>query len=266
MGSKRAEYAAFNELVHKLLHAAEDTPGMRRRLQSMWRALRLAKQGKNGLRGKAVLVHGDVYDDLQWCAESLEAAEAPSMPLASRQTFVGHWWPHVLVHYGDASLKREAQAETSGFGAWCVRGASILVIYGEWERWELEYFNINEFELHTMNMATRTFSEYVRGQETTEITHVVEFTDNEAAEAAGRSGVSSAPVFDAMLDVRDAYLRQHRLFCETERITSKANVWADDLSRGRVRLTLEAMAAERFEVKVLSVGGEARSMMALRVR
>ena len=264
--SARAEYGAFNRLVHKLLHAAEETPGMRRKLQSMWRAMRVARDGANRLRGKAVVINGQVANDLRWCHEALTCTEAPYMPLASRTSFIGVGKDDLLVHYGDASLAPDKPTDVSGFGAWSVYEETVFVIFGEWEPWEAAYFNINELELHTMNMALVTFMACRASCGGTRVKHALEFTDNEAAEGASRAAISKAVVFDAMLEARDSFQRAHGLFCESERITSRANLWADALSRGAVQATLHEMDEAGLRVEVVEVEATWRDMSAYRLR
>ena len=255
---KRGE---LNQLTHKLLHAAEYVPDGRQHTFALLRVLRADCR----LDGDATPFSADAAAELRWWQGELLREEA-CMPLASKGSFVSCDNPNVICYYGDASRERikegtpsvPAKAVFSGWGFWFLRDSTVFYAVGEWSPVEVEEIDINALEFKTMNMALRVISDKFPGAH-----HVIEFTDNAAAEAVAESMVSSAPMFQELALERDKLIRERDLYTMSDRIASAANLWADWLSRGDEKLVLQAITAAELKHEELVVPPDVRDTTAL---
>ena len=86
-----------------------------------------------------------------------------------------------------------------------------------------------------MNICTFTFLAEARRRAVT-LTHVVEFTDNSAAEASAERGKPHSPKLEALIRSRYDEFTRVGIFASAERVASVDNDLADGLSRGGEKL------------------------------
>jgi hypothetical protein len=252
---------SFNSLVHKLLHACTVVVLGRQHLFHCLKALRTTAD----LRiGRMVPVSPAVVQELDWWEDALERARSEGVPLASRLVFPDPLDDGVLCSYSDASRELDSP-ESSGFGAWAVVGGTVVVVSGRWLPWELAALSINVLELAAMQFGTFTFLQYASAQGVA-VSHVVEFTDNTAAEHSAERGRPHAERMSAL--VRDRYHRLEALgiHSSVERIASVDNDVADGLSRGgeKRRDAMRIAAAAQLPIVELTVTASVRSLEQLR--
>ena len=95
--------------------------------------------------------------------------------------------------------------------------------------------HINALELATMTFAAFTFLAYAASIGFL-VTHLLEFTDNEAAEFATDRGKSRAPGMHELVRQRNDELLRLGVTAVSTRVSSVDNDVADGLSRGGERL------------------------------
>ena len=267
---QRVEWAALNSLWHKLLHAAECTPGGRQHLFALQRVVRAQFR----LRARAVVLGREACAELEWWVRQLSAEHQEGVPLAPRQQFESALSTCCLCFYGDASREFQPAGDPdlikSGFGAWTIRlmgeppQPKMLFVEGRWLPIECVEMHIGAMEFKLQNIALMTLYEAAGGEGV--ITHALEFSDNVGSEGATDTGSSSAEVFQRLIAERTEFILERGIFTHSERITSKANVWADKLSRGLVdevvaEATTLGLAPERVPIEP-----EVRSTEAARQR
>ena len=142
----------------------------------------------------------------------------------------------------------------SGFGFWTLREDTLLYSCDIWTPEEIAEMSINVTEFHTMHMGQVTLK--CRCPETE---YFLEFSDNTAAEAVADSCVSNKPGMQEVIMMRDEFQRQHEIFSMSERVPTKANVWADMLSRGDEQLVLAEATELQLKIEKLTVPPEARA-------
>ena len=197
----------------------------------MMRAMRQDAAAESGAK---VLGHGALRE-LRWWAQMLQLeAVRQGVPLASRSLFPAPSDPGVLVPYSDAS-RELGSLIGSGYGAWAVFDETFFYVEGRWTPTEVARLDINTLELVAMNIGTFTFLREAerRGRR---ITHVVEFTDNTAAECSADRGKPRATRLGELVARRYESMLAMNVFGTTERVTSEDNDLADGLSRGGEQL------------------------------
>ena len=244
----------FRALVHKLLHACEYVPGGRLHTCKLLNSIHAEHRLEHGV----VPVGADAVTELQWWEEHLPA-ETAFVPLASRGRFIACDHPSVICYYGDASRElpkpsHKGKPPISGWGFWFIVEDTLLCAWGEWSAEEVQLLDINALEFKTMNMALE-----VSTAKRPSAKYVLEFTDNSAAESVAESMASTKPLFIQLSEERDVLIRQRDLFTMSDRVSSKANVWADWLSRGDVALVREAAQKADLSFERLTVPGASRS-------
>ena len=258
----RVEWSLLNSLWHKLLHASDCMPGGRQHLFALQRLVRASFR----LRGKAVRLNDAACAELQWWATQL-LAEQEGVPLTVRQDFESALSEGCLCYYGDASREFTSAGKpdisNSGFGAWTIRHPGdgkpplLLFIEGRWLRDECVEMHIGALEFKLQNMALVSLHDAVSGL--AHVTHALEFTDNEASEGATDTGRSSNEMFQRLLAERTTFILEAGIYTHSERITSKANRWADMLSRGLVQAVIDEATALGLEPRRVTVRPEVRS-------
>ena len=155
--------------------------------------------------------------------------------------------PGVLVAYSDAS--REIGSDESGFGAWAVVGGIVYYVEGRWTDTEVQRLDINVLELHAMNIGSFAFLR-VAAERGVAVSHLVEFTDNTAAEASVERGKPKSPRLGELVRQRYVALLAAGVPASPERVASVDNDVADGLSRGGTVLAdaLRTLAASGYPV------------------
>ena len=229
-GALRVPYAAFNSVVHKLLHAAATVVLGRQHLHHCM----AARKASNRLAGSYALLHEPQVAELRWWLLQLETPERHCLPLASRVVFPDVEDSGVLCCYSDAA-RELASPEVSGYGAWCVVRGTFCWLAGLWTEVELRAFSINTLELAAENMGTFAFLAHARSLGV-EVAHSVDFVDNTAAEYSADRGRPGAPALQELVKRRFSALDDLGVYSSVVRITSVDNDWADALSRGPARV------------------------------
>ena len=229
-GVRIVQYAAFNSVVHKLLHAASCCVLGRQHLHHCM----AARRAENRLRGKQVLLHAAQQAELRWWLDQLRVPSRHCLPLASRLVFPDTAAAGLVIGYSDAA-RELASPHLSGFGAWTIMGDAFFYVAGLFEPWELRAFSINVLELAAENMGTFSFIAQARRMGV-EVTHSLDFVDNTAAEFSADRGTAHAPGMQELVRRRFDALDDLGVYSAVERITSVDNEWADALSRGEERV------------------------------
>ena len=98
------------------------------------------------------------------------------------------------------------------------------------------------------------------------LTHALEFTDNEPCEGATDKASSSNEMFQRLIAERTTFIMERGIYAHSERITSKANLWADMLSRGLVDEVCAAARAAGLNPVRVPVPLQVRSTATARQR
>ena len=270
--SESQNYDQANSLYHKLLNASESTQGGRQHLFHVGRCLR----AKFRLRRNAVRWSPAAVEELKWHAAQLRLPEPDGLPLASRRSIPEASDDGVGCFYGDSSREnpegarrvvekygRDTDQPTpshSGWGGWTVIGDVFYYTFGTWSAWEVAELIIAVTEFATQDILLFTFARFF-GRD---FTHFIEYTDNEASEGASHALLSRSVVIQELVRRRQRFLQKRRIFTQPRRITSKANRWADMLSRGDVEAVLQEVRAKGLKIVFVTPDPEARDLTVLR--
>lgn len=128
----------------------------------------------------------------------------------------------------------------------------------------MDWINYMVFFLvfHTMNTylhqaATTHCSPLCEGRR-----FVYSFTDNTVAMSAMRGLTPSTSMMQQLTERRVEWLLEHHVSEAAERITSKANLWSDMLSRGDEQLVVQQARALGLRVRRVQEPAEWRRMLA----
>ena len=253
-GTIAVQPSELSSLTHKLLHAASVAPLGRQHLFHVMRSAR----GEGALPGGARVVSRAALRELHWWEQvlSLEAIRA-GVPLASRTVFPMPSDTGVLVAYSDAS--REIGSIESGYGAWAVVDGVVYYVEGRWTDVEVKRLDINVLELLAMNIGSFAFLR-VAAERGVVVSHLVEFTDNTAAEASVERGKPRSPRLGELVRQRYVALQAAGVPASPERVASVDNDVADGLSRGGAMMAdaLRTLAASGYPVVRLEPSSEWR--------
>ena len=147
------------------------------------------------------------------------------VPLAAREAFASAASEEAACIYADAARDL---SDDCGFCAWTVAGRELLYVAGTWSPEERERLLICDLEL-----AASTFG-LVALQPELGRRYVYSFTDNTVAQSAMRTLMPSTDAMQALTAERVTWMLQAGVAEAAERVTSKANLWADMGSRNRV--------------------------------
>jgi hypothetical protein len=175
------------------------------------------RQAREFHRNCAVIADGFVVDE-RCCFSCLVQGE----PRALRPE-------RALAIYADAAL----ECADAGFCAWTVLDDELVYVQGEWTADERRDAFICDLEL-----AASTFGLVALTPESGR-SFVYSFTDNVNAKAAMRSATPKTELMQTLCRARVDWLIANRVAEAAERITSKANLWADLGSRGKLAEMLE---------------------------
>ena len=126
-----------------------------------------------------------------------------------------------------------------GFGSCAVRDGVAYFLAGTWSQSELQWLHISILEMFITYMSLATYVHLF-----SEVSHVLEFTDNTGAEWTARKESPHAPLLQLIAERRASLLKERVVFTRTERVTTDQNLWADWLSRGRIQQFLDDVAAQ----------------------
>ena len=256
-GAVVVDFDELNSTVHRLLHAASVIVLGRQHLYYVRQAL----HASNRMRGDKCVLQARARAELGWWQRQLSASESEGVPFASRSIFPGPTCEELLVVYSDASREQGTREAESGWGGWSIIDNSLYFVEGRWTLDEIERFSINVLELHALTIATLTCIQ-AAGELGVPITHVLEFTDNVAAEMAADRGSPHAELMTLIIRGRGDALGGLGVYTATVRIATDDNDLADGLSRGGAHLA-EAMrlaAASGLPVRRLLVADSVRAI------
>ena len=210
-------------------------------------------------------VTASVKRELQWWLAAFSSTRYSSIPLASRLVFPDPCDKGVLAAYSDAS-RELASPESSGWGAWAVVAREVVYVEGRWLPWELQNLSINVLELAAMQFGTFTFMAHA-GARGAAVTHVIEFTDNTAAEHSAERGRPSNWRMQALVKWRYDRLEQLGIHSAVTRVASVDNDVADGLSRGgdMMRDALRMARSLGLPLRRLEVAAVVRDLTFIRV-
>ena len=253
-GTVSVQPSVLSSLTHKLLHAASVAPLGRQHLFHVMRSAR----GEGALPGGVRVLSHAALRELRWWEQVLsrEAVRA-GVPLASRTIFPMPSDPGVLVSYSDAS--REIGSAESGYGAWAIVDGVVYYVEGRWTDAEVQRLDINVLELLAMNIGSFAFLR-VAAERGVVVTHLVEFTDNTAAEHSVERGKPKSPRLGELVRQRYVALQAAGISASPERVASVDNDVADGLSRGGSMMAdaLRTLAAAGYPVVRLEPSSEWR--------
>ena len=209
---------SFLSLLGKLTFAACTCPRGRQWLHAPWRAARASFRTK----ADVVMLAGRARLALRAWADALRASDYDGVPIASRCSLPPASSSEAVAIYADAAR----DCEHAGFGAWVVKGDELLYTHGQWSAEESSGLLICDLEL-----AASTFG-LVALQPEVGADCVYSFTDNVVAQAAMRGLTPETPAMQSLCADRVEWMLQSSILETSERITSKANLWADLASRG----------------------------------
>ena len=210
-------------LLGRLTFAAGCFPHGRSWLDAAWRVVRANFR----LHGDNVLLSHAACDGFASWAAELDAPEHDGVPLA----------PRMMRAFGDTHVGAiYADASDDGYAAWTVHEHELLYIVDEWPP-ELSAVPIHGKELQASTLGLIAFAPECGMRD------VYSFTDNVVAQYAMRSGTSNSQPMQRMLNRRSEWLTEHSVLEAAERITSKANLWADLGSRGKMAEVIRQAAA-----------------------
>jgi hypothetical protein len=255
-GTISVQPSVLSSLTHKLLHAASVAPLGRQHLFHIMRSAR--GEGAPPLSGGVRVLSHAALRELRWWEQVLsQEAVREGVPLASRTIFPIPSDTGVLVAYSDAS--REIGSAASGYGAWAVVDGVVYYVEGRWTDAEVKRLDINVLELLAMNIGSFAFLR-VAAERGVVVTHLVEFTDNTAAEHSVERGKPKSPRLGELVRQRYVALQASNIFASPERVASVDNDVADGLSRGGSMLAdaLRTLAAAGYPVVRLEPSSEWR--------
>ena len=203
-------------VLSKLLFAASCYPAGRPWLNAAWR---VARASFNLSNNSLVPLSNRARDGLVKWLSVLRGGMGEGIPLA-HGAFPSFGEAHVGAIYADAS-------GNEGWSAWTVHGDELLLCHGTWTTAERgdDSFIIAEKELLASTLGLVSFGRAAG------MRYVYSFTDNVVAMAAMRRKTPRSERMQRMCEARDQWMHQHGILEVAERITTKANLWADMGSR-----------------------------------
>ena len=226
----RDEYLS---LMGNLTFAAACFPRGRQWLHAPWRAARARYRTSDG----SVVLSAAVRKELRKWVTELRRPLPEGVPIASAGAFPAAASDKAAVIYADAA----GDSATAGYCAWTVVDDEFLFVEGRWTQEERQRLLICDLELFASTIGL------VALQPLTGRRHVYSYTDNTVAMAAMRGLVPSTMAMQWLTAERVSWMLGSGVMEATERITSKANLWADMGSRARVSEMLEQ--AERLGLR-----------------
>jgi hypothetical protein len=235
MRAEHCPHSEFHRMTCRLVFASGMYPRGRQWLHSCFRALRAQFR----LRGGKVKVSDRVRSDLALWVSELLNVKHDGVPLAR----VG-WLPACGLP-GTAAIYADASSEW-GFGAWALNGKEVLVIAEEWDS-NSRALLICEKELWASSAGLATLGPLL------EADCFYEFTDSTVALSAMRSYTPSTEAMQQLARARFACAESKGWRLRAQRVSTHNNLWADMLSRGRMREVAEQAATLGLSTRQLPV-------------
>ena len=218
--------AELLSLLGRLSFAACCYPAGRSWLDAAWRSVRAKYRLRAGDEQVALSPAARAGFE-RWASELLDANHT-GVPLAARS----------MRQFGDSSVGAiYADASDNGFAAWTVSEGELFYLDG--------LFSVDTSEsipIHGKELIASTLG-LVALAPACGLRDVYSFSDNVVAQYAMRSGTSNSPPMQSLVARRSEWLLESGTLEASERITSKANLWADLGSRGRTDEMLRQAAA-----------------------
>ena len=240
----RVEYL---ELMGRLTFAATCYPRGRQWLHAPWRAARARYRTADG----SVVLSSAVRRALRRWVTELRSDVHDGVPLASSTRFPAASSTEAMVIYADAA----GESAGAGFCAWTVADGELLYVEGRWTPEEKRELLICDLELAASTFGLVALQHAVRRK------YVYSFTDNTVAMAAMRNLTPTTEAMQALTAARTAWMLESNVAEATERVTSKANLWADLGSRARVGDMLDQAQRLGLAPRRLHVPDDWRSMV-----
>ena len=203
-------------LLGRLQFAASCYPLGRQWLHAPWRAARAQYRLADGM----VMITNAVRKSLQRWATELRAPEHEGVPLARRAM-------RPMGESGVGAIYADASGSI-GYTAWTVAKGELLYVEGEWSREQQRELLICDKELIASTLGLVALAPEAQ------IHDVYSFTDNTVAQAVMKSLRPSTAAMQLLVQRRSQWLVESGRLEAAERITSKANRWADLGSRGQL--------------------------------
>ena len=147
---------------------------------------------------------------------------------------------------GDAGVGAiYADASDVGFAAWTVHERELMYVVGEWSAVTRDAVPIHGKELQASTLGLVALAPECGMRD------VYSFTDNIVAQYAMRDGTSRSHEMQPLIARRSSWMLQHGILEASERITSKANLWADLGSREQISEVIRQAAALGFSERRL---------------
>ena len=238
----------YLSLLGKLSFAALCYPRGRQWLHAPWRAARARYRAHDG----TVMISSAARKSLaRWASELLDEAH-DGVPLAASAAFPAASSVEASCIYADAA----GDSAGAGYCAWTVHGDELLLVEGRWSAAEREHLFICDLELAASTLGLVALQPEVGRS------FIYSFTDNTVAMAAMRGLTPSTACMQALTVERVAWMLDEGVWEATERITSKANLWADLGSRARVADVMAQAAALGLMVRRVEPPSAWRAMVA----
>ena len=218
--------AALLALLGRLSFASSCFPTGRSWLNAAWRSLR-AKY-RLSLAEESVALSPAAREGFARWATELSAATHDGVPLASRS----------IGAIGDVGVGAiYADASDVGYAAWTVVGKELIYVVGEWSCSVRDHVPIHGKELQASTLGLVALAPACAMRD------VYSFTDNIVAQYAMRDGTSRSQEMQSLIARRSSWMLEHGILETSERITSKANLWADLGSREQIAEVIDQAAA-----------------------
>ena len=203
-------------LLGRLSFAATCYPRGHEWVAAAWRAARAQYR----LRDGSVKVTKAARVGLLRWARELERPDHAGVPLASRRM-------RAVGSDGVGAVYADASGE-GGFMAWTVAAGELLYVEDTWSETERESMPIHAKELLASTLGVVAFAPVAGFSE------IYSFTDSMLALCAIRGRTPASGGMQQLVAERSEWLLENAVLEAGERITSKANLWADWGSRGRL--------------------------------
>ena len=221
-------------LLGRLSFASCCFPRGRSWLNAAWRSLR-AKYRLTSSEDLVKLSPAAREGFAKWAAE-LSAKQHDGVPLASR----------AMGAVGDAGVGAiYADASDVGYAAWTVHERELVYVVGEWSAVVRDTVPIHGKELQASTLGLVALADECGMRD------VWSFTDNIVAQYAMRDGTSRSHEMQPLIERRSSWMLHRGILEASERITSKANLWADLGSREQISEVVKQAAALGFSERRL---------------
>ena len=216
----------LNSLAHKLVYCACIMVRLRPWLSHIFKCLRARSSTARAL------LSNEARSAFRKARLALESADRHFLPFASIEAFPS-LGDDMLVTYADAA----GEGEFAGMGFWFVVGSVCFLYCEEWEECE-SHVPIHAREGFISTAAVMSAHALHPGRSC-----CLEYTDNSPCEVVHDSQASRCAFLHTIVDARAEFFDASGLCALPQRVKSKDNKWADDLSRGLWRRVIVEVVA-----------------------